>query len=168
MVSLLCVRVFSCHFILFICMQKMFAVGARCMFLLSVWVLWCLKSGWIPLSYVAISEETSGTSQIKWSQIKWPVRTILLTHFSLQWSCKLWLITRIHNYCTSLMTEDDYSMCSSCFSRVLAGVPCHLHHVHLGLLANRLHPAHDPAEGGESDTEWLTSGCWGIVGCVQM
>lgn len=50
-----------------------------------------------------LSEETSGTSQIKWSQIKWPVRTILLTHFSLQWSCKLWLITRIHNYSTSLM-----------------------------------------------------------------
>lgn len=41
----------------------------------------------------------------------------------------------------------------SAFSRVLAGVPCHFHHVCVGLLANHLHQAHEPPEGGECDCD---------------
>lgn len=35
------------------------------------------------------------------------------------------------------------------FSHLPGGVPSHLHHVHLDVLANHLHQTNDPPEGGE-------------------
>lgn len=40
-------------------------------------------------------------------------------------------------------------LCLSAFSCIPAGVPCHFHHVCVDLLANHLHQAHEPPEGGE-------------------
>lgn len=40
-------------------------------------------------------------------------------------------------------------LCSSAFSCLPSGVPHHFHHVCVDLLADHLHPAHEPPEGGE-------------------
>lgn len=47
------------------------------------------------------------------------------------------------------MIHDDAVYVFSAFSCILAGVPCHFHHVCVGVLANHLHQAHEPPEGGE-------------------